>query len=185
MSFWDGTRWVHSDDLDRATALPSGAGTRQAPATLASRAGGWGATAVMLLVLAALIVPFTASNAGSTTPPTVSTSPDTGAAGSRVIVTGSNFPVGVALQLTWDGGIKGMPKALVATRGTFQTRMTIQLVNGGRCTRRDALRKKRAIERLPKTSAGDAKNLQQLLGRNHFELGISAVGGLLVRAPSP
>ena len=90
MSFWDGTRWVHADDLDRATALPSGAGPRQARATLASRAGGWGATAAMLLVLTALVVPFTAST--RSTPSGLEPLARHRRRRQPVIVTGSTFP---------------------------------------------------------------------------------------------
>src|SRR3954469_21170540 len=123
-SFWDGTRWVHADDLDPGTGLPSGAGERRNPAAGLSRAGGWGGNVVMLLVLVALAVPVIGTSAGTPTP-ALTTSPDSGGPGSRVVVNGSDFPIGSMLQLTWDGSVKGMPKAIVATRGSFQTRLTV------------------------------------------------------------
>ena len=116
MAFWDGTRWVS----DTTPAQPR----------RTSRWRDLAATGTMLIVAAALLLPFTASFA-STAAPTMGLSPAAGPAGTAVAVTGDGFPVRSRIQLTWDAATQGMPIASVNGRGHFKVTITIPAAADG------------------------------------------------------
>ena len=84
----------------------------------------------MLIVAAALLLPFTASFA-STAAPTMGLSPAAGPTGSTVIVTGDGFPARSRVQLSWDAVAKGLPIASVNGRGHFRVTITIPAATEG------------------------------------------------------
>lgn len=99
MSFWDGTRWV-DDDLG--------------PAPAGSRTGTWAATAVMILGLVALMIPFGATSAASRhrfdPPCTINPSPVS--VNQTYVVSVTGLPIDKAINL-WvtdpTGGVTGSP----------------------------------------------------------------------------
>jgi hypothetical protein len=109
MSFWDGRQW-----------LPTTPPTR--PARRGSRARDWAATAGLIIVLAAVMVPLSAALANG---PQVSTNPSASAAGTMITVTGVSFPARSTIQLTWDDAATDLPTATVSGRGTFKVKMTV------------------------------------------------------------
>ena len=109
MSFWDGRQW-----------LPTTPPTR--PPRRGSRTRDWAATAGMLIVLGALILPLTGALA---TGPEVSTNPATSHTGATIVVTGTSFAARATIQLTWDDAPGDLPTAVVSGRGIFKVRMTV------------------------------------------------------------
>jgi hypothetical protein len=57
--------------------------------------------------------------------PFVSVSPSSGAAGTRVTVTGSGFPALGFGRVYWDGDATGMPTAFTSTTGAFSATLTV------------------------------------------------------------
>jgi hypothetical protein len=98
MSFWDGTRWVD----ERVAAAPS----------TSSRRTSWAATAVMILGLVALIVPFSATSAarGNRYPGTLTATPSTLHAGDLFTVTGCGYDTSLGHVIVgFTGGSWGSP----------------------------------------------------------------------------
>jgi hypothetical protein len=114
MAFWDGTRWID------ASSAASRARRQRHPGRM-GRLGDTVATFAMVLGLAALAIPFVSTRA---TEPTLTLSPDSGAAGSSVQVTGTAVSGSRRLQITWDGVASGMPTVRV-TNGTFRTTIVV------------------------------------------------------------
>jgi hypothetical protein len=121
MSFWDGTRWVDADEahaartgriVDRATLRPGPF----------ARFGTVASNLVVILLAAALVIPFVATSAVG---PTLSTSPNSGPAGTRITTNGSGFAAGTVVQLTWDGSAKGMPSAKASRKGSFKIGLVV------------------------------------------------------------
>jgi polysaccharide biosynthesis protein PslG len=116
LTFWDGNRWVSDVTPTR---------TRRS-----SRWRDWVATATMVVVAAALLVPFTSSFA-ATSASTISLSPSVGPAGASVTVTGTGFPAGKSVQLTWDNSAAGLPTASVNGGGRFKVTITVPAAADG------------------------------------------------------
>jgi hypothetical protein len=120
LTFWDGTQWVRDDD---ATAQPP----------RSSRWRDWAATSTILLVAAALIVPFSSSYATDPAPK-ISLSPAVGTAGISVTVTGTGFASKTLVQLSWDASATGMPKASINGHGAFKATLRVPAGAAGRHT---------------------------------------------------
>jgi outer membrane biosynthesis protein TonB len=117
LSFWDGTHWV-SDDLTPPARRSS------------TRWRDLAATATMILVAGALLLPVVSTFA-STTTPAITLSPRTGPVGTSVDVTGSGFTSRTKVQITWDGVAGKMPVASVNGRGAFKVTITIPAAADG------------------------------------------------------
>jgi hypothetical protein len=105
MAFWDGTRWV--SDLTPA----------QPRRKIRWRDGA--ASATMIIVAAALLLPFTSTFA-ATSAPALSLSPSVGPVGTSIVVRGSGFTAKTGVQLTWDGAAAGLPMVSINGRGSFK-----------------------------------------------------------------
>jgi len=110
LSFWDGTHWV-SDELTP-------------PARRSTRWRDLAATATMIIVAGALLLPVVSTFA-STTGPAISLSPQTGPVGTSVSISGTGFVSRTKVQITWDGVAGSMPVATANGRGTFKVTVTI------------------------------------------------------------
>ena len=119
MSFWDGTRWVDSNDPPKPNQSAAGRGRRLRD---------WVATLMMLIGLVVLIVPRDPTEAAG---PTLSLQPAAAVSGDRVTVSGSGFEAQQVVQLAWDGDVSGMPNARTSRQGTFQTRFTVAAAGPG------------------------------------------------------
>ena len=128
-------RWIDERPRPKAPAPPPRRRLRD-----------WPATAVMILGIAALLVPFLAVSAAnphkktpvdttvksSTSGPTLTMSPVSGMVGQRVVVDGSGLPASTKLTLTWDA--KPLDRTTVTTSrdGTFRMRLRIPRVALGK-----------------------------------------------------
>src|SRR4029079_2884669 len=121
MSFWDGTRWVDADEADAARTgrIVDRATLRPGPF---ARFGTFASNIVVILLAAALVIPFVATSAVG---PTLSTSPNSGPAGTRISANGSGFAAGTVVQLTWDGSAKGMPSVKASRKGSFKIGLVV------------------------------------------------------------
>jgi Cellulase (glycosyl hydrolase family 5) len=108
MSFWDGTRWVD----DRPTR------SIRHPRHPVERLGSAVVTIIAIAGLLLPLVPFASTQAAG---PVLTLSPLSAPAGTKVGVTGSQFPVRTKIQLDWDSSATGMPTASVNGNGRFST----------------------------------------------------------------
>jgi len=106
--FWNGTRWV--DQRPRP------------PAPEPRRLRDWFATAVMIIGVIALSLPFMPALSGVQR---VELDPPTGEAGQRVLVTGVGFGARTDVQILWDGSSTGMPTTTTTGRGALKVRLIV------------------------------------------------------------
>ena len=111
--FWDGSRW--------APESPAPAPSNDASPTF-SALRNWLSTGVMVVVIAAMILPFAVIDAGTAT---LTTSPSSGVAGDAVVVTGIHFPGRATVQLTWDGSATALPKVTTTAGGRIRTQIVV------------------------------------------------------------
>ncbi len=116
MSFWDGTQWVN--DVTSPPARPS---TRWRDLI---------ATATMVIIAGALVLPFTATLAGDPTP-SIAVSSTSGPVGASISIAGTGFAARSRVQLTWDTSDTGLPDAVVNARGRFKVSITIPKAGAG------------------------------------------------------
>lgn len=133
MSFWNGYAWVPEHE--------------RAPGPRRSRLTDWAATAVAIVVLSMLVVPFTSSLAGT---PALALTPAAAVAGQTVAATGSGLPARTRVQLTIDGSASGLPSAGVDRKGRVRLSFTVPGVAVG--AHQVALQ---AIDKSRKAAAGD------------------------------
>ncbi|MDQ3699309.1 MAG: CAP domain-containing protein [Chloroflexota bacterium] len=82
-----------------------------------------GTLALLWVLLVALVV-GTAQGAAAATP-ALSVSPSGGQPGSKVQVSGADFPGATSVVLTWDGSRSGMPAVRTGRDGSFRVSLTI------------------------------------------------------------
>jgi outer membrane biosynthesis protein TonB len=109
LAFWDGTQWVSE------TPPPERRSTRWRDLA---------ATATMIIVSGALMLPFTATFASDVPAPSLSLSPADGPAGTSVTIKGAGF-TGKRVQITWDGSMSDLPTAPVNGRGVFKVTIKV------------------------------------------------------------
>ena len=114
---WDGTRWVS----ETPTPPP-------APSPRSTTLRNWLATGVMILVAAAVVVPFTGADAGAAT---MAAAPSTGKAGDLITVSGRRFPARAIIQLTWDGSATGLPRVQATFGGRINAPVTVPASSAG------------------------------------------------------
>ena len=108
--FWDGYRWIDERRSPRA-------GTTTAPNPWST----WVATGLMLIVLLAIVLPLTRTDALTAA---MSLSPASGPAGTRVAARIEGIPAGTAVVLQWDG--KPLQTAsVVGPSGKLNIRFTV------------------------------------------------------------
>jgi hypothetical protein len=108
MSFWNGTEWTSETPKPPIRKRPN-------------RTRDWLATLVMVVALGVYALPLVGTNASpSTTGPSLTLSPTSGAAGTKVTVVGQAFAKRAQLKLTWDGATAGMPSFMTNARGSFR-----------------------------------------------------------------
>jgi hypothetical protein len=116
MSFWDGTQWVpEPNQASRPRSRP-----RRVRDVLA--------TLVMVLGLAAVILPFTSTLASN---PELAVSPTTGEVGTDATLSGTNFPPETQVQITWDGSFKKLPSVAVDSAGSFSVTIAVPRTASG------------------------------------------------------
>ena len=131
---WDGTRWV-SETPTPAPGKPSALRT-------------WLATGVMILVIAAIVVPFAVADAGAAR---LTASPSSGKSGDRISIAARRLPPRSTIQLTWDGSTTGMPKVQATPGGRIDLQWTVPGRAGGTThPRRDARRRSTGVRRRPR-----------------------------------
>jgi hypothetical protein len=116
MSFWNGTSW--SD----APVPPS-----ESPRS-ARRLRDWIATAAMVGVLVAYLIPVATSQARGVA---LTLSPSRGTAGTKVGVVGRAFPARTSITLAWDGSSSGMPAVTSNGGGWFRMSFVVPKSNAG------------------------------------------------------
>lgn len=104
MSFWDGAAW-RPERLNPQAKVPPQRRLRD-----------WIATAVMLLGLAAIIVPNQRSEASGAA---ITLAPPMGRVGDALVITGANFPPGGAVTVRFDGTVLPVRPVKVDRRGGF------------------------------------------------------------------
>jgi mannan endo-1,4-beta-mannosidase len=122
MSYWDGTRWID----EPGTSAPRK--HEFSPRSRMARFGDAIATVAMVAVLAAAFMPFTSAQA---TGASLTASPDEGAPGSSVEITGVALPPKSRLQVTWDGVASGMPSVRVNANGSMRTSIVVPNAEAG------------------------------------------------------
>lgn len=120
MTFWDGDKWV-----DEAT--PTRRRGRE-PRSPLGRLADTLATGAMVLALVALAIPFRAAQASTGS---LELTPQSGAPGATVQVSGTALPARARLQLTWDGVAAGMPTVQVSRTGTFRASLVVPSASSG------------------------------------------------------
>lgn len=115
MSFWTGDRWVPLHPRQRATPR-----RRRVHDVLA--------TAVMVLILFAIAVPFDGAS-GST--PQLTMAPDEGPPSASVLIRGTGFTLRTRLEFTWDATPIGWPAVRVGKDGTFSAVVVIPAAAAG------------------------------------------------------
>jgi hypothetical protein len=83
----------------------------------------WIATIIMLVGLAVILFPGTASQAAG---PQLIASPPSARTGDALRISGSLFPANSTIQLAWDGSTRHMPIVLVSGEGTFSTVLVVR-----------------------------------------------------------
>jgi beta-glucanase (GH16 family) len=122
MPFWDGTRWIDEPASSQHRSIAGAARSGRARLTDAI------ATAVLVIGLVALFVPFTGALAQGSS---IGISPSSGSAGTTVRVAGTAFSPRGRIQITWDGNPSGMPRLVVDRSGRFTTTIVIPLAPTG------------------------------------------------------
>jgi hypothetical protein len=115
MTFWNGTQWVSENNNTQARSL-----TR--------RSGAWVATFLMIAALGLYAVPLSSTNASG---PTLTLSPASGAAGTKIAVTGRGFSSKARLLLTWDGATRDLPAVQANGNGSFRTSFQVPTTTVG------------------------------------------------------
>jgi mannan endo-1,4-beta-mannosidase len=115
MTFWDGTAWV-----PEKSATPVRDRRRRLTDVVA--------TLVMVVALAAYVMPFGGASAAG---PGLTVSPDNGTPGVKITVTGEGFTAKAPAQITWDGSATGMPIASASGRGAFRVSLKIPTATVG------------------------------------------------------
>ena len=103
------------------TASPSRPSRGGGDRSRVQKARDWIATVPVALLVPVLILPLLAIHAAG---PTLVAS-GTPIAGQEIVVTGSNFPAGTKIRLSWDGVAKRMPSPKVSRTGDFEVALTI------------------------------------------------------------
>ncbi len=123
MSFWNGFEWTSETPTP---PIQKRSGTRS------GRARDYLATLVMVVAIGVYALPLVATSAStSTSGPSLSLSPTSGAAGTSVTVSGQAFARRMQLALTWDGSTVGMPTVVTNRQGGFRVSFKVPKTSFG------------------------------------------------------